>query len=397
MKPSVVVLEAWSDEATFYRFDKERFPDPAAMIANLHKQGIQVVLWQIPVLKKLEPGRVCPEHEADCLEAVEKGFVVKNTDGSPYLIPEGRWFSGSMIPDFTNPAACEWWFEKRRYLLEMGVDGFKTDGGEFVYDDSAVFYNGQTGAQMRNGYAAAYTKVYADFAGKERVLFSRAGYTCCQTTPIHWAGDQQSTWKALRHVLPPGLNAGLSGIPFWSFDIAGFAGAIPSAELYLRSFAMGTFCPVMQWHSEPAGGQFSELLAVSEEGINDRSPWNIAKVRKAPQVRELCRKLCKEREKLLPYLLEEAKVSARTGRPLMAALLAYWPEDKKACAIDDQYMLGSRLLVAPVLKQGERGRNVYLPEGSWQDYWTGEETAGSCQVYRECLPGEIPVWRLIKN
>jgi alpha-D-xyloside xylohydrolase len=395
MKPSVVVIEAWSDEATFYRFDKKRFPDPEGMIEGLHKRGIKVVLWQVPVLKKLEPNRACPEHEADCREAVAKGFVVKNADGFPYRIPEGRWFGGSMIPDFTNPAACDWWFEKRRYLLEMGVDGFKTDGGEFVYEDSATFFNGQTGIPMRNGYAAAYTKAYAGFAGKDRVLFSRAGYTGSQTTPLHWAGDQQSTWEELRHVLTAGLNAGLSGIPFWSFDIGGFAGKMPSAELYLRSFALAAFCPVMQWHSEPPGGQFADVLAPSEEGVNDRSPWNIAKVMKTPEVVSLCRKLCEERERLLPYLLKEANISAKTGRPLMAALLVDWPSDPQACAIDDEYMLGSQLLVAPVLEPGTAGRSVYLPAGKWRDYRTGEETAGSCFVYRQCPPGEIPVWCLV--
>ncbi|MDR1547608.1 MAG: glycoside hydrolase [Hungatella sp.] len=394
MKPSVVVLEAWSDEATFYRFDKGRFPDPRGMIEHLHKQGIRIVLWQIPVLKKLNQGNTCPEHEADCAEAVANGFVVKNADGSPYLIPEGRWFGGAMIPDFTNPAACDWWFGKRRYLLDIGVDGFKTDGGEFIYEDSVRFFNGKTGASMRNGYAVGYTKAYTDFAGSDRVLFSRAGYTGSQMTPIHWAGDQQSTWEELRHVLTAGLNAGVSGLPFWSFDIAGFAGELPSAELYLRSFALACFCPVIQWHSEPPGGQFADILAVQEELVNDRSPWNIAKIAKMPEVTQHCRRLCEEREKLLPYILKEAEISARTGRPMMAALMVDWSEDKQACAIDDEYMFGSELLAAPVLERGAVGREVYLPAGKWKDYWTGEETQGPCRVFKECPPGGIPVWRL---
>jgi alpha-D-xyloside xylohydrolase len=214
---------------------------------------------------------------------------------------------------------------------------------------------------------------------------------------MHWAGDQQSTWEELRHVVTAGLNAGLSGLPFWGFDLAGFAGRLPSAELYLRGFALACFCPVMQWHSEPASGQFSELLAASEEEINDRSPWNIAKIAKMPEVTQLCRRLCEEREKLLPYILKEAEISARTGRPMMAALVADWSEDKQACAIDDEYMFGSELLVAPVLKQGAAGREVYLPAGKWKDYWTKEETQGPCRVFKECPPGEIPVWRLVED
>ena len=116
MKPSVIVIEAWSDETTFYRFDKSRFPDPAGMVNRLHEKNIKVILWQAPVLKKLEPGVFDAVHEADCAEAVSKGYVALNPDKTPYLIPEGRWFTGSMIPDFTNLRAREWWFGKRRYL-----------------------------------------------------------------------------------------------------------------------------------------------------------------------------------------------------------------------------------------------------------------------------------------
>ncbi|MDR2052715.1 MAG: glycoside hydrolase [Treponema sp.] len=391
MKPSVVVLEAWSDEATFYLFDEKRFPDPQGMIDGLHKQNIRLLLWQVPVLKRLEEGRVCPQHEADCAEALENGYVVRKADGSPYTIPGGRWFGGSMIPDFTNPRAAAWWFGKRKYLLDMGIDGFKTDGGEFVYDDDACFFDGRTGREMRNAYAAAYTKAYAGFTGDGRVLFSRAGYTGSQTTPLHWAGDQKSTWAELRHVLTAGLNAGLSGIPFWGFDIAGFAGPLPPADLYLRGFALACFSPVTQWHSEPPGGQFADILA-PEDGINDRSPWNIAKRARMPEVISICRELIEERTRLMPYILREARISAQTGRPLMSALVVDWPDDETAAAVDDEFMFGRDLLVAPVLEEGKTGREVYLPKGRWTDHWTGEQYSGPGRIFRECGPGKILVW-----
>lgn len=370
MKPSVIVLEAWSDEATFYRFDRTRWPEPAAMINRLHESDIRCILWQIPVLKKPDDGQFCPELNEDRAYAVKSGYVVRNPDSSPYLIPEGRWFGGSMVPDFTNPAACKWWFGKRQYLLDMGVDGFKTDGGEFLYDDGSCFYDGSTGAVMQNGYALAYTKAYASFIGKDRVLFSRAGFTGSQTTPLHWAGDQKSTWEELRHVLNAGLNAGLSGIPFWGFDIAGFAGKLPSKELYLRAFAMACYSPVMQWHSEPSGGQFSEIMP-TDDYINDRSPWNIAERYGDSGVINFCRRFAEERERLKPYLLEEAKFCAATGRPLMAPLFFDAFRDKQAYAISDQYMLGRILMIAPVLHEGITQREVYFPAGEWRDYRTG--------------------------
>lgn len=106
-----------------------------------------------------------------------------NADGSPYTIPAGHWFAGSMIPDFTNPETVHSWFARRQYLLEMGVDGFKTDGGEFVCDPSVRFADGSTGRQGINGYAQSYTAAYSDFIGPGRVLFSRAGYAGQHTTP----------------------------------------------------------------------------------------------------------------------------------------------------------------------------------------------------------------------
>jgi alpha-D-xyloside xylohydrolase len=269
----------------------------------------------------------------------------------------------------------------------MGVDGFKTDGGEFLLDDA-------TGADMQNGYALAYELAYKRFAGESRVLFSRAGYTGCQAAPLHWAGDQQSTWDELRHVLTAGLNAGLSGIPFWAFDIGGFAGELPSAELYLRAFAMACFSPIMQWHSEPVGGQFSDIIA-SQDKNNDRSPWNVAARYDMPQLVEFCRSYTEERKKLLPYLLDEARYCAATGRPLMAPLFFDAPRDAQAFSVSDQYMLGRRLMVAPVLYEGINERTVYFPDGTWQDYFTGDVIRGSVSRTVPCPLPRIPVYKKI--
>ncbi|MDR1644066.1 MAG: glycoside hydrolase, partial [Clostridiales bacterium] len=177
----------------------------------------------------------------------------------------------------------------------------------------------------------------------------------------------------------------------WTFDIGGFAGELPSAELYLRAFALACFSPVVQWHSEPLGGQFSEIIK-SNDSLNDRSPWNIAKRRNAPEAIEICAKLIKEREKLLPYIQEQAELSSRTGRPMMAALVFDFFEDETAVAIDDEYMFGEKLLVAPVILEGAASRKVWLPQGVWRDYWNGSTFTGPGFVTIECGLGEIPVW-----
>ena len=389
MPATVLVIEAWSDEATFYRFNEGLWPDPKKMVDTLHRQGIHLILWQIPVLKKLDAGQVNAIHEADCQEAIAKKLVVANPDGTPYHIPKGKWFAGGMVPDFTNPQLCRWWFARREYLLELGVDGFKTDGGEFIYTDAVRFHDGSDGTTMQNEYPHAYTKAYTEAIGTDRVLFSRAGYIGSQATPMHWAGDQLSIWPELPCILHAGLNASVSGIPFWGFDIGGFAGPLPSKELYLRSFLLATFCPVMQWHSEPLGGQFSQTKS---EAVNDRSPWNMAKHCNDDSILAICRKFSNLRMELLPYIKQEAAYSVSHGEPLMRPLFYAYPDDATACAIEDEYLFGRSLLIAPILNEGNDEREIYLPSGSWLECGTDKSLTGPCHLRRTYDLGHIGVF-----
>lgn len=264
---SVLVLEAWSDEATFYIWNgaaytpvpdgqalslcdytfRDPWPDPRGMIDKLHEARLHLLLWQVPVYKKQGMDEKPNEqNDLDREDAVRRGLCVHNADGSPYTIPEGHWFSGSMVPDFTNPETRNAWFAKRVYLLEMGVDGFKTDGGEFVYREDLRFHDSSTGKESVNRYARDYEQSYRRFLGESRILFSRAGYAGQHTVPLHWAGDQQSQNAELKSALRAGLSAAASGILFWGFDLAGFAGPLPSLDLYRRATQLACFCPVMQ-------------------------------------------------------------------------------------------------------------------------------------------------------
>lgn len=400
---SVLVLEAWSDEATFYiwngakytpapdgrALEREDFdftgspwPDPEGMIHSLHDAGLRLLLWQVPVYKKQgaeeAPNR---QNDLDRADARVRGLCVRNGDGAPYVIPEGHWFSGSMVPDFTNPDTVDSWFAKRRYLLDMGVDGFKTDGGEFIYSDGARFHDGSTGQQGKNRYPQDYTQAYADFLGAGRVLFSRAGYAGQHTTPIHWAGDQQSQNCELKSALTAGLSAALTGIPFWGFDIGGFAGPLPTLDLYRRATQLACFCPIMQWHSEPDGGQFRELMP-GAEGNNERSPWNMAQAYQIPEFLEEIRFWHRLRVNLQPYLWETAQDCAAHSRPMMRPLVYDWPDDSLAAATDDEFLLGDSLLVAPLLEENAESRTVYLPQGQWiglfdQIWYEGGQTVAA--------------------
>jgi alpha-D-xyloside xylohydrolase len=353
------------------------------MISELGRRGLKLVLWQAPVVKRISD---CPEaarerQQKALDEASDGGYLVRRSDGTPYTIPDGKWFGGSPIPDFTSPAACRWWFEKRRYLLDQGVAGFKTDGGEFIHDDTLSFADGSRGAAMRSGYAARYLEAFGRFIGPDRVLFSRAGWAGSQRWSLHWAGDQKSQWSELAAQLSAGLSAGLSGIPFWGFDIGGFAGPLPDAELYLRAFELAVFSPLLQWHSEPPYGQFAQIMP-APGGNNDRSPWNISSATEDERVIPLCRNLSRLRMALIPYLHEQFRTAAETGLPVMRHLFIEAPEDPAAGQIHDQFLLGPDLLVAPVITAGTVTRKVSFPPGSWIDVWDGRAYEGGegCEV-----------------
>ncbi len=413
---TVIVLEAWSDEATFYLFHGAKYEEkdggetfsykdfrfevdgkwtnPKEMSKIIHDNDMKLILWQIPVIKQVED-KIVKQHENDERTAIEKGYCVLQADGSPYRITD-NWFANSLLIDFTNPEAADWWFSKREYLVnELHVDGFKTDGGEFVYDYESLFYNGMTGYEMKNRYPNAYVGGYYKFLEKmlgkgEGITFSRAGYKGAGSFPTHWAGDQVSEFSELRAQIRAGLSVGLSGVFFWGFDIAGFAGDLPTTELYLRATAVAAFCPIMQFHAEPRTGQFGDMNRRSWN--NDRSPWNIAKVNDDATVMDIYRYYANLRMNLLPYICNEAKHAIKECRPLFAHLIYDYEEDEKVYEIEDEYMFGRGILVAPILYEGQEERSVYLPTGIWYDFFTNQPYTGGKEYVLPCELGEILIF-----
>lgn len=411
---SVVVIEAWSDEITFYIWNdaqyrlkpaaesyslrdftfpaEGRWPDPKAMIDEIHNAGARLVLWQIPVLKRGIPAERLDETQkmADQDYAVQQGFVVRAADGSPHQVEASMaWFPGSLVIDFTHPEAERWWMEKRAYLLsEMGVDGFKTDGGEHIWRPDTLFSDGSSGARGINRYPVDYLSAYRCLLdahrGSDLLLFSRAGYTGAQSVSLHWAGDEASTWEAFRATLNAMLNAGICGVSFIGWDIAGFAGPLPSSELYLRAAAFSVFCPIFQFHSD---GNARRIPS------RDRTPWNIQEQSGDERVIPIFRKLTNLRLNLIPYILEQARLSSQSGLPMMRALPLEFPGDLVCRDYPGEYLFGEALLVAPVLEEGREDWTIYLPAGRWRDLWSGEVEQGPCSITLSAPLDCIPVFQ----
>jgi len=402
----VIVIEAWSDESTFAAFRDARYrirrdgarhrlsdfrfpadgawPDPTRMVDELHARGLKVLLWQVPLL----PTRPALAGQArwDREVMVRRGYAVREANGRPYR-NRGWWFPGALMPDFTSPAARNWWLAKRRYLVEeVGIDGFKTDGGEHAWGDDLRYADGSRGDAGNNRYPVAYAGAYHQLLaelGRDGITFSRAGFTGSAAYPCHWAGDEDSTWEAFRASITAGLTAGASGIFFWGWDLAGFSGEIPSAELYLRAAAMACFCPIMQYHSE-----FNHHRKPSR----DRTPWNIQERTGDTRVVPIFRRFAQLRQAMVPYLIEQARLAVEASRPLMRALCFEAPADPEIWNWPYEYLLGDDLLVAPVVEAGAQTWRVYLPAGKWVDAWTGSIHAGPTTVDRSVPLDEIPVY-----
>lgn len=402
----VVVLEAWSDESTFTVFRDGQYtpndgsqglhsndiyypedgawPNPQKMIDDLHSKEMKLVLWQIPVISR--QGEPDSQVGAMWNYAINNNLVIKDGAGDPYKV-RGFWFRDALMPDLTDAKVRDWWADLHRYLVtDMGVDGFKTDGGEHAWGSDLRYLDGLSGLEKNNLFPVAYAQTFHELfrsSKKEGITFSRAGFAGSSSYPTFWAGDEDSTWDAYRASVRAGISASASGIFFWGWDIGGFSGELPTSELYLRGTAMATFCPIMQFHSE-----FNHHRTPS----NDRSPWNIAEQTGDEKVVPIFRDFSQIRASLIPYLEQEGSNAIKSGRPLMAGLFFDYANDPEIWKAPYQYMLGRYLLVAPVTEPGAATWKVYLPEGNWIDFWNRESVAGKQWINVEVPLDRIPIY-----
>jgi len=346
-------------------WDREDFPDPEGMIEQLHDEGFKLSLWENPYLST--------STEAFD-EARENGYLVSDPGGKPYMLSRLNWSpTRSSIVDFSNPEAVEWWKDRHAHLLDMGVDAFKTDFGEYLPED-AICHDMTSGKVSRNRQAHRYTETVYEAMAEARpdrrpILWARPGWAGGQQYPIHWGGDPNTTFEAMAASLRGGLSLILSGYAFWGADIGGFHGE-PSTELYVRWAQFGLL-----------GNSHARF-----HGTTPREPWEFG-----DRALDIVRDYARERYRLLPYLFSYAERAPETGLPVMRPLVLEFQNDRGVQGIGDQFMVGENLLLAPVLTP-DGYVDIYLPDGTWVDYWSGERYDGGQTVSREVDLDDMPVF-----
>lgn len=338
-----------------WKFNPERFPDPKAFIKRLADDGFKVSLWQLPYV-------AAGAEQID--EARNNGYIGRllkeqASEGSNFSTLD---YAGTI--DFTNPEATEWYKGLLRELLEMGVKCIKTDFGENIHMDAE--YKNMTPEQLNNIYALLYQKAAYEVTKEvtgDGIVWARAAWAGCQRYPLHWGGDSEHSWAGLAGSLKGGLHFGLSGFAFWSHDVPGFH-STPNfmnspldEELYVRWTQFGVFTSHIRYH-----------------GTCKREPWHY------PNISPIIKKWWMLRYRLIPYIEEQGRKCAKTGYPMIRPLFMHNQQDRTCWHIDDEYYFGDTFLVAPVMQPGGK-RDIYLPEGMWVNFFTGERLDGGRWYY----------------
>lgn len=338
-----------------YEFSKERFPDPVAMLKTLKGENFHTCLWQLPYFT--------PKNSL-FNEIIDKGLNVRNANGGmPYE---------DAVLDFSNPEAVAWYQGHIAHLIGEGVSTIKCDFGEAA-PLNGLYHSGKTGLYEHNLYPLRYNKALWEVVNRETgegIIWARSAWAGSQRYALHWGGDAATTNTGMLGDLRGGLSFGLSGFSFWSHDIGGFVTASPE-DIYRRWLPFG----FLSSHSRAHGAPPTEPWLISEDFT------------------KAFRKCAEMKYRLMPYVYAQAKDCSNRGLPMVRALLIEFPDDPGAWNVEDEYMFGSQILVAPLLESGNE-RTCYLPQGKWIDYQTGKVYDGG---YRTIKAGDIPCIILVRD
>lgn len=369
MPCDVITLDgrAWQDTDTRFAFewDKKRYNNPAAVIAELKAMDFKICIWEYPMISV---------ENSLFAELAAKGWLIKDKrtgeafqydwDMSAFgevLTPLPK----SGILDFTHPEAYKFWRDSHKPLFDIGIDMIKVDFGEQIEDENMLASNGEYGSALHNVYTLLYNRCVYEAASlyskNGPFIFSRSSWTGSQCYPAQWGGDPQADWGGLAASLRGGLSWGLSGSPFYATDVGGFYKDTRDAELFVRWIQASVFSAHMRLH-----------------GIGQREPWSYG-----AEAEQAANKALELRYKLLPYLKKTMLQASESALPVQRAMVLAFPDDRASWHFEDQFMFGDDILVVPCLQPGG-AVEFYLPQGQWLMFEDGREFSGG-QVHQLTL------------
>ncbi len=376
----------YMDGYRVFTFDPKRFPNPKALAEKLGQQGVKLVTIVDPGVKAPPPRGGQDQPYLVFEEGSQKNFFQHRRNGQ--LFVPRVWPGESVFVDYTLPEARRWWGDLHRIYTDNGIAGIWNDMNEpsdFIDQsgknqlDVVSFDEGEKTTHAKNRNTFALLMARATYEGLERLrpdrrpyVITRAGYAGIQRYATMWTGDTNSTWEALALNIPMFTTLGLSGEPFVGSDVGGFIGR-GNGELLVRSYQVGFLAPFCRNHKVMDG--------------YDQEPWRFGKY-----YEDIIRRFLKLRYELLPFLYTVLEEAHRTGVPVFRPLVLNYPDDPNTYNIDDQFMIGDDLLVAPILKPDLTRRLVYLPAGKWYDYWTNKQIEGGTMIPIEAPLETVPMF-----
>ncbi len=390
--PDVLVIDYYHwPRCGDWRFDEEYFPDPKAMVEELHRLGIETMVSFWPQVDW---------RSENYEEMKQQGLLVRNNTGIDIQM---LFHGNNVFMDATNPRTREYvWKKVKENYGNLGIRTFWLDEAEpeFTgYSFDHYRYAAGPVAETGNIYPREYARLFYEGQkadGRDDIVsLIRCAWVGSQRYgALVWSGDIMSTYEDFRKQICAGIHMGLAGIPWWTTDIGGFHNGWNEKpefrELLVRWFEFGCFCPVMRLHGcrQPGEQIINKAGEVREWTGAGNEIWTWG-----PEIEKILTGYIHVREQMRPYTRSIMREAHEKGSPVIRALFYEFPGDEKAWDITDEYLFGPDLLIAPVCHEGARARSIYLPEGaSWTDAWTGEEYAGGQSIGLDVPLNRIPVF-----
>ncbi|PJI09418.1 MULTISPECIES: glycoside hydrolase family 31 protein [Clostridium] len=366
----------YMDGYRVFTWDKNKFKDPKKTLHELKQKGFKVVTIIDPGVKKDKDYKIYDE-------GIKGNYFATDKDGIPYV--NEVWPGKALYPDFSNSKVRNWWANNQKIMLDCGVSGIWNDMNEPAsfngpLPDDVMFNNDgikTSHREIHNVYGHYMAKATYEgikkYSNKRPFVITRACFAGTQKYSTVWTGDNQSLWEHLRMSLPMLMNLGLSGMVFCGTDVGGF-GFDCTSELLSRWTQVGCFTPLFRNHSSIF--------------TREQEPWAFDE-----KTEDIVRKYIKLRYKLIPYLYDFFFKEENDGLPIIRPLLLNYQNDKETYELNDEFLCGDNILVAPIVEQGKSHRMVYLPNGdNWIDYWTHEHFSGGQYIIKYAPIDTCPIY-----